>query len=248
MPLEEELNRHGDFLFRWRSYLPILIIPMLVAALPHSVGLQKTMGKEFDVFLEFASVFISFIGLGIRCLAVGYAPSGTSGRNTMNQRAAVLNSTGLYSLVRHPLYLGNFVIVLGILLLLQVWWFALITLLCFWLYYERIMFREEGFLREKFGQPYLEWASQTPCFLPKSPIWRRPARRFSWRTVLRREYSTFFLIVSVFTIMDVIQDKLVFGTFYFDKRFYLLWAVAFVIYVTLRILKKRTRVLRKNEA
>ncbi|MGB8874133.1 MAG: hypothetical protein WCC75_12145, partial [Desulfobaccales bacterium] len=44
----------------------------------------------------------------------GLPPRGTSGRNTQGQVAETLNTTGIYSLVRNPLYLGNFLIWLGL--------------------------------------------------------------------------------------------------------------------------------------
>jgi protein-S-isoprenylcysteine O-methyltransferase Ste14 len=87
----------------------------------------------------------------------GYVPRGTSGRNTRWQVAETLNTTGMYSIVRNPLYLGNFIIVLGILLFVQVWWIVVIGIVGFWFFYERIVFTEEGFLRRKFGTVFLEW-------------------------------------------------------------------------------------------
>ena len=61
---------------------------------------------------------------------MGFAPRGTSGRNTLGQVAEVLNTSGMYSVVRNPLYLGNFVIWLGLALFIKVWWCILIVVLC----------------------------------------------------------------------------------------------------------------------
>ena len=58
-------------------------------------------------------ISVSFLGLFIRIVTVGRAPIGTSGRNTREQVANTLNTTGIYSLVRHPLYLGNYLVFLG---------------------------------------------------------------------------------------------------------------------------------------
>jgi len=78
-------------------------------------------------------------------LYCGYAPRGTSGRHTLRQEAKRLNSSGMYSLLRHPLYLGNALMWLGISLFVHVWWVVVISMLIFWIYYERIMFAEEEF-------------------------------------------------------------------------------------------------------
>jgi len=76
-------------------------------------------------------------------------PKNTSGR-TNSLIAERLNTTGMYSIVRHPLYLGNFLIVFGIVLFIQVLWFGIIVLAGYWFYYERIIFAEEEFLRKRF--------------------------------------------------------------------------------------------------
>jgi len=243
MPLREELEKHGDFLFRWRSYLPILMLPFLIFALPHSANMQELLGKRFDLFIEIFSLAVSLSGVGIRCLTIGYARSGTSGRNTKRQRAPVLNMTGMYSIVRHPLYLGNFLIFFGVLLFVQVWWFVLIGFLSFWLYYERIMLREEGFLRSKFDKEYLDWANETPAFLPRLSQWRWPRERFSWKAILRREYTGFLLVTASFAFLENIRDMIVMGEREFDMAFVGLFAIGLVVYLVLRSLKKWTRLL-----
>ena len=68
---------------------------------------------------------MSFFGLGIRVFTVGFTPKNTSGRNTAEQIADVLNTSGIYSMVRHPLYVGNFFMWLGIGLLTQNPYFVL---------------------------------------------------------------------------------------------------------------------------
>jgi protein-S-isoprenylcysteine O-methyltransferase Ste14 len=243
MALREQMEKQGEYLFRWRSYLPVLILPFLILSLPHSGYGQKLLGKGFDLFIEVFSVVISLSGVGLRCLTIGYVPSGTSGRNNKQQKAAVLNVSGPYAIVRHPLYLGNFLIFLGILFFLQVWWFALIGLLSFWLYYERIMLREEEFLRDKFERAYLDWANETPAFLPRLSGWMSPQERFSWKTILRKEYTGFFLVTTVFAVLENVQDVMVLGEKELDQVFIGLFGIGSVVYVALRTIKKRTSLL-----
>ena len=192
MALREELKEQGSWLFRWRSYLPLLIIPILFIALRSSGNLEKIIGRTATHFCDYLCITLSFAGLVVRCIIVGCAADGTSGKNTKAQRAVALNTTGMYSIVRHPLYLGNFIISIGLASFTHVWWFILVIIFGFWLYYERIMFAEEEFLRSKFGGSYLEWANKTPAFLPRFRNWQRSSLSFSFRNVLKREYTGFF--------------------------------------------------------
>ncbi|MDP2277986.1 MAG: isoprenylcysteine carboxylmethyltransferase family protein, partial [Nitrospirota bacterium] len=196
-----------------------------------------------DLFWEILCLLLSFVGLAIRCLTIGYIPKSTSGRNTKKQIAEVLNTTGMYSIVRHPLYLGNFIIFLGITLFIQVWWFALIAVLAFFIYYERIIFAEEGFLRLKHGALFLEWAEKTPAFLPKFKNWQKSALPFSFKNVLKREYTAFFVITTSFPVLDSLSDLFVEGKLQLDIGWDLLFIIGLITYLVLRTLKKRSKLL-----
>ena len=60
------------------------------------------------------SIIISFFGMSVRFYTVGITPAGTSGRNRSKQIADKLNTRGMYSITRNPLYFGNYLIWLGI--------------------------------------------------------------------------------------------------------------------------------------
>ena len=89
--------------------------------------------------------------LAIRWVTIAFVPGGTSGRNTLGQRADQLNTSGMYSMVRNPLYVGNFVAILGVLICVKVWWLVAMFALLYWLYIERVIAVEEAFLEQKFG-------------------------------------------------------------------------------------------------
>ena len=241
MALKEELVKHGDWLFRWRSYLPLLILPVVLIALKDFEYLERIYGDTINDLWQAFCLTVSLLGLSIRCITGGYVPKETSGRNTKRQKAGLLNTTGTYSIVRHPLYLGNFFIMLGISLFIQVWWLTLISVLAFWLYYERIIISEEEFLRRKFGDSYLEWSEKTPAFLPKFRDWQKPDLPFSFKSVIAREYTTLFVIIASFSLIDItgdifVKDKL-------DLAWIMVFTAGFMLYLTLRTLKKKTRIL-----
>ena len=150
MKLEKKLVSTGYWLFRWRSYFPIVIILIFIPAMAkyEYVGGDREMTTIWGLF----SLFVGLLGLFFRILVVGHTPQNTSGRNTREQIAEVLNTTGWYSVVRHPLYLANYLMGLGIALFPFVWWMPVIYTLSFALYYERIMLAEDDFISDKFGE------------------------------------------------------------------------------------------------
>ena len=243
MALRESIEKQGRWIFKWRGYLPVLGIPIFLIALRNSEYLERVFGNSIDTCWEFFSICISFLGLGVRCFTVGFVPRGTSGRSTQWLAAETLNTTGIYSIVRHPLYLGNFIIILGTTLFVQVWWFALIVWLGFWIYNERIIFAEEEFLRKKFGALFLEWAKETPAFFPKFKNWKKPNLPFSLKTILRKEYSTFFSIIASFTFLDIAADLLAEGKLEISLPWTILFITGLIIYLILLILKKKTKIL-----
>jgi len=243
MALREDFERQGAWLFKWRSYLPAIYVPMLFFALRETKAFEQIYGETFSAFWGVCSIIISFLGFGLRCATVGYVPRGTSGRNTKSQVAETLNTTGMYSVVRNPLYLSNFIIIFGVALFTQSLWFSLSTCVIFWLYYERIMFTEEEFLRKKFKEEYLEWAKITPLIIPRFRNWKRPALLFSFKTVLRREYSTFFSIVASYFFLELAGNILTKKKPLVDSSWVAFFLTGFVLYWAFYILKKKTKVL-----
>jgi len=243
MALREDIEKQGSWLFRWRSYLPLLGIPVFVISLRQAGILESKFGDSVGDFWGICAIVISFLGLIVRCVTAGYAPRGTSGRNTKSQVAEALNTTGMYSISRNPLYLGNFIIVLGITLFVQVWWLALLVWFGFWLYYERIIFSEEEFLRRKFKDQFLEWAKKTPIIIPHFRNWKKPELAFSLKTVLRKEFSTYFSIVTTFFSLEILTNLLTQRRFAVHDSWVIFFIISLVIYLIFFILKKKTKLL-----
>lgn len=99
------------------------------------------------------------------------------------------------------------------------------------------------FLEERFGEKFLQWSQKTPAFIPKLRNWQKPALPFSLRTVLRREYSSFFAIIVSFTVLEILGDRIVQGRWTFDSVWMVIFGVSLLIYLIIRILKKRTNLL-----
>ncbi|MBV9881013.1 MAG: DUF1295 domain-containing protein [Gemmatirosa sp.] len=246
MPLREHFGTSGNWLFRWRSYLPLVLFVPVIAVMAIDPPVEG--GQMADRLWEGLCLLVAVIGAVVRIVAVGSAPAGTSGRNTAEgQVASTVNTTGLYSLVRHPLYVGNYLMWMGPALLPRHAWLALSISLAYWLYYERIMFAEEEFLRAKFGAEYERWASATPAFVPGlgHPIhWRPAALPFSGRSALRREYSGWLGVVGSFLLLDFVGESATYGEPHVDPMWLVIFGVTLVVYLVLRTLKKRTGVLK----
>jgi len=237
------MEKQGAWLFKWRSYLPLLFIPLFILALRKSGIMEQIFGDVVGDMWGVFAIIVSFLGLAIRCLTVGFVSRGTSGRNTQSQVAEKLNTTGMYSVTRNPLYLGNFVIMVGVTLFIQVWWLALLVWVGFWFYYERIIFTEEEFLRRKFGKEFIVWAQKTPMVIPNFKNWRKPDLPFSFKTILRREFSTYFAVVAVFFFLEIAINFLTKKQFSVHTSWLIYFLVNLAIYFIFLFLKKRTHVL-----
>lgn len=239
MALQDDMVRAGNRLFHWRSYAPLLIAGLYAAAF---ASFRYPWGSQvLDQVWDMVCLGVALSGLVLRALIVGYVPSGTSGRNIERMKAEHLNTTGMYSLMRHPIYVANFLIFMGVTLFFHQWAITLIAALVYWMYYELIMMAEESFLHEKFGRQFEEWAASTRAVFPRWRSWRWPDMKFSYRTVVRREYTTLFAIIAVMTVLEVLSHWLIERDFHFNITWMLIFFIGLALYLTLRTVKHRTR-------
>ena len=248
MALREELKAQGGFLFKYRGYLPVLF---LVAGLI-MIGYEAAYFKEhssstISEILKSSCVFVGFLGLLIRCFTVGYTPVNTSGRKD-KLVADTLNTTGLYSIIRNPLYVGNYLMWLAVCMLTGNLWFVVLFTFVFWMYYERIIYAEEEFLRDKFKSVYLDWTEKTPIFVPKHLNYKKPNIPFNWRRVLEKERNGLFLLCLLFYLFAFVENYVKTGTVLLtDSWEFNATIVTGVIFIILKFLEKKTTVLEKLE-
>jgi protein-S-isoprenylcysteine O-methyltransferase Ste14 len=241
MALQEEFELQGNFLFRHRGVLPVIILLLALLAYLLRVTVLLENGKEtVDGYYYYLCLSVTLLGFAIRVYTIGYTPHNTSGRNTKEQVADKLNTTGIYSLVRHPLYAGNFFMWLGLGLLSQNVWFILAFVFMYWVYYERIMFAEEQFLRQKFGDEYLNWAKQTPAFIPRLKKFKRPVTKFKTWKVMKQEKTGFLLVFLLYFLfyeigLSVMLNRI---SIRFNFWFYAM-LVSLLAYVLIKFLEKR---------
>jgi len=117
----------------------------------------------------YAGLALAFVGQAWRIYAAGVI-----------YKNKQLATTGAYSLVRHPLYLGNFLILAGFTLACFNWVVVLVVLLFFWIYYPAAIRYEDYKLERIFGEQWRAWSVGTPAMFPT---------RFSWQANADAEWN-----------------------------------------------------------
>ncbi|MCX6275843.1 MAG: isoprenylcysteine carboxylmethyltransferase family protein [Bacteroidetes bacterium] len=241
MALIHSFEDDGNWLFKRRGFIPVVLFVMAVPAVYFTdySAITGSLARS----INYLAVILSVAGFAVRAYTIGTTPRGTSGRNTDKQVAEQLNTSGIYSMVRHPLYLGNYLMWIGIVLFTKNFSFTIIVSLLYWIYYERIMFAEERFLEKKFGNVYLEWSKKVPAFIPRISSFRKSEVSFSMKSVLRREYSGVLATVIGFVYVEALMGYFKWQVFHIGEKFLFVLGAAAVAALVLRSLKHYTKVL-----
>ena len=103
--------------------------------------------------------------LGLALVILGVATRSLSAGTI--RKNAELASTGLYVLVRHPLYLGSFLLAIGVNLIIWNPLIAGVTAALLLITYVPTIRQEETYLAGKFGEDWTRFAAQTPRLIPR---------------------------------------------------------------------------------
>mgnify|MGYP001401767150 CR=1 FL=1 len=237
MALIHSFEKSGNQLFRYRGQIPLFIF---ITAIPVIFLTDyKIFNDLFYLILTLISVFVGFTGFFIRAYTIGTTPKGTSGRNTKEQVAESINTKGIYSVVRHPLYVGNYLMWLGLLIFTFNVYYVLIISLFFWIYYERIMFAEERFLQKKYGDVFMCWSEKVPAFIPALGKFEKSDIRVSVKSVLRREYSGILAMAVGYFFIDHLRNYVTYHQFEPFRISTWVLSAAIILVLVLRTLKHR---------
>ncbi len=174
-------------LFKYRSYTPIpLLLAILLLAKPTPVSL-------------ITGFLIALAGESLRLWGVRHAGGAT--RTTGQVGAgAVLITHGPFAYVRNPLYLGNFILSLGLCLMANAWmpWMLLVFVAAFAWQYRMIIALEEEHLQQRFGQVYTDYFNNVPRFLPRlTPFNQQPVEVMPLRRAFKIERNTLMSFAAV---------------------------------------------------
>lgn len=182
--------RIGAVLFRNRSWLPV---PFLLVALLAPGGATVANWVIGAVLIV--------VGEWVRLAGVAAAGTTTRRRSRNVQR---LVTYGIFGWVRNPLYVGNFFIWMGFVVISGVLWFLPVAIVIFGIEYTLIVAYEEGVLESIFGQEYLDYKRTTPRWIPHPPTVRESGPH-DWREAWRSEVSTFIQYAALVVIFIIKQ-------------------------------------------
>jgi len=193
--------RLGNFFFKYRAISPIpFIIILFLFFQPRDLG-------DRNILVNLVGLTVVLLGLTLRIVAVGYAHHGTSGRENF-LRAESLNTDGIYSMVRNPLYLGNFIVYNGLLVAYaNPWAFIPFNIYLMVLYYF-IIRAEEAYLAEQYGKVYTDYLTKAPRIIPALGLYRKPANPFNLRKVLFKEKNSVFYSMMFYMAFLVYKEYL----------------------------------------
>jgi len=177
-----------------------------------------------DLIWEICAFSVALFGLGFRFYTVGLTEGG--GRSNA---ANCLDTTGPYSLVRHPLACANIVIITGLSMFPHGWVLPVVVMMIAVPYYRRRIRRDDAMLRAQFGADFERWAARVRALLPRRSGYVPPEQPFEWRCLTRREYSLGAVILLVPIVIDVVEDFVETMTLVIDP----LWSIVAVFGIAL---------------
>lgn len=179
------LIAYGHWLFRWRNRVfPVVMLTLFAAFAPRLAGGSLVRDQVLDC-LGFA---VAASGQLLRALVIGLAYIKRGGVNK-RVHASTLVTDGIFAHARNPLYVGNLMILAGLLIIHNhpaVYVLGGVFFLCS---YQAIVAAEEQYLAKEFGAAYLAYCAQVPRW---GFHWgglgaTLHAQSFNWRRVMAKD-------------------------------------------------------------
>jgi protein-S-isoprenylcysteine O-methyltransferase Ste14 len=142
---------------------------------------------------------IIIVGLLIRAWANGYAI-----------KMEKLTTSGPYAYLRHPLYLGTMLIIIGFVIMLRVFFIGGALFVVMVAVYSKTIKKEEKMLEAKFKDIYIDYKKKVPAIFPTIfPYLQGEKWSFSFkRLVCNKEYKLFFWIL-ILVVVFYLKEELV---------------------------------------
>jgi protein-S-isoprenylcysteine O-methyltransferase Ste14 len=226
----------GRFFFKFRDVLfPVVFLGLALASRP--------AGGSWDRVLDAAGILVALTGQLLRAVVIGLAYIRRGGRNK-RVWADSLVQEGVFAHSRNPLYLGNFLALVGFCLVHDSALCYLVGIPFFAFAYLAITAAEEEFLQARFGAEYEAYCRRVPRYLPSFAGLGATlgSMEFDWRRLLRKEYGSTFAGLSLILALLAWDEYRLHGAAAVQAMLpgvLSLWAVLVLAYLTVMVLKKR---------
>jgi protein-S-isoprenylcysteine O-methyltransferase Ste14 len=176
----------GNFLFHYRNGLFPLVYALLIFK-------SQPLIADYRLAALFGFL-VAASGQLLRAVTVGLEYIIRGGRDRQVY-ADKLVEGGIFAHCRNPLYVGNYVILLGVGLASNSVLFCAIAVPFFVFAYWAIIAAEENYLRNKFGSQFDDYCARVNRLMPNlSGLGRTLAgMRFNWRRLITAEYGSAFI-------------------------------------------------------
>ncbi len=220
MMIYERALRSGRWFARRRRYLPWVFGVVTVVALLMSTPF---MLMRSTVWLTIPSVALVVGGFALR-----FAARRCNGSDPESWIAA----RGIYSVMRFPKQMGNYLIICGLTLYTGIDWYLLLVPVVGAILLHRIGMVEENSLVIKYGDTYQQWCRTTNAFTPILTSWEKSTRPLLLYRSFMAESQSIFMVVAAFTVINGLKYLLIDFSLHFD----LFWLVLFVVSLGLALL------------
>ena len=227
----------GNFFFRFRNAL----FPVLYALLFIKMG--STL-EDFRVASVFG-FFVAFLGQSLRAITIGLDYIVRGGRNR-SVYAEGLVSGGVFAHCRNPLYVGNFLIIVGLGIASNSPFFLAVVVPSFAFIYMTIIAAEENYLLNKFGSQFQDYCSRVNRLVPDFRGFKTTisGMKYNWRRLITAEYGSAYIWVAgmlALTLRNAIRDTNAHSHTAMVKWLWIGLAASTLGYIIARFLKKSGR-------
>ena len=231
------LVKTGDFLFKYRNLLFPLLLVVLFAS--YKTVHEYNGSEEAEDIKDVVAILIVAAGLIIRGAVIGFKYIKRGGLNK-KVYAEKLVTDGFFGLCRNPLYVGNLTIYFGVLLMHGSPMVLAIGMAGFLFIYTAIVAAEEFFLRNEFGQAYVDYCRDVPRWGIRFLNFRKATQgmQFNWKRALIKDYGTIVNAVIAVSLLSLLEDEQ-FDDYSDANYWYAAIAITLILGLMVRIAKKR---------
>jgi protein-S-isoprenylcysteine O-methyltransferase Ste14 len=230
----------GRFFFRFRdAAFPLVFLGIILASRAH----WPRNSRSLDLALNGVGIAVALSGQLLRALVIGLAYIRRGGKDR-RVYADELVQDGIFAHSRNPLYLGNLLGLLGLLIIHNSWAGYLVGVPFFVFAYWAIVCAEEEYLANRFGEEFAAYCRKVPRFIPsfKGLSATVTGMQFDWRRLLRKEYGTTFSGLTAIFVLLLWDELQVLGAASARRHLPLalaIWLPLVAAYLVAFTLKKR---------